>query len=126
MAALRRLQCPQRDGGIFGNGMGIGRSVVYIEFTSIAKRIARMQGRHSRSICFAALLAALQFGAAAAPAATPDTDDPWPGLVQDIFSNRLMYDAAGVLALEMPFVPTTPRLSRSPCASSFRRPIPAA
>ena len=80
-----------------------------------------MQGRHSRSICFAALLAALQFGASAAPAATPDTYDPWPGLVQDIFSNRLMYDAAGVLALEMPvraedaaIVPVTMRVTLSP------------
>jgi len=80
-----------------------------------------MQGRHSRSICFAAVLAALQFGASAAPAATPDTYDPWPGLVQDIFSNRLMYDAAGVLALEMPvraedaaIVPVTMRVTLSP------------
>jgi len=80
-----------------------------------------MQGRHSRSIWFAALLAALQFGAAAAPAATPDTYDPWPGLVQDIFSNRPMYDAAGVLALEMPvraedaaIVPVTMRVKLSP------------
>jgi sulfur-oxidizing protein SoxY len=75
----------------------------------------------SRSVWFAALLIALQFGASAAPAATPDTYDPWPGLVQDIFSNRPMNDAAGVLALEMPLraedaaiVPVTLRVKLSP------------
>jgi sulfur-oxidizing protein SoxY len=75
----------------------------------------------SRSVWFAALLIALQFGASAAPAATPDTYDPWPGLVQDIFSNRPMNDAAGVLALEMPvraedaaIVPVTLRVKLSP------------
>src|SRR4051794_2146403 len=75
----------------------------------------------SRSVWFAALLIALQFGASAAPAATPDAYDPWPGLVQDIFSNRPMNDAAGVLALEMPvraedaaIVPVTLRVQLSP------------
>jgi sulfur-oxidizing protein SoxY len=48
-----------------------------------------------------ALLIALQFGAVAARAA--ETYDPWPGLVQDIFSNRTMDDGAGVIAIEMPY-----------------------
>jgi sulfur-oxidizing protein SoxY len=80
-----------------------------------------MPGRHSRSLCIAVLLAALQFGASAASAATPEAYDPWPGLVQDIFSNRPMDDAAGVLALEMParaedaaIVPVTLRVKLSP------------
>lgn len=74
-----------------------------------------------RSLGVAALLAMLQFCASAAPAATPDAYDPWPGLVQDIFSNRPMDDAAGVLALEMParaedaaIVPVTLRVKLSP------------
>jgi sulfur-oxidizing protein SoxY len=74
-----------------------------------------------RSLGVAALLATLQFCASAASAATPDAYDPWPGLVQDIFSNRPMDDAAGVLALEMParaedaaIVPVTLRVKLSP------------
>jgi sulfur-oxidizing protein SoxY len=101
--------------------MGIAGSVAYIELLSIAKRIAPMPGRYSRSFCIAALLAGLQFCATAAPAATPDAYDPWPGLVQDIFSNRPMNDGAGVLALEMPvraedaaIVPVTLRVKLSP------------
>src|SRR3954467_4411681 len=80
-----------------------------------------MPSPQSRGLCFPALLIALQFGASAAPAATPDTYDPWPGLVQDIFSNRPMNDAAGVLVLEMPvraedaaIVPVTLRVKLSP------------
>jgi sulfur-oxidizing protein SoxY len=110
--------------------MGIAGSVAYIEVASIAKRIAPMPGRHSRSFCVAALLAGLQFCATAAPAATPDTYDPWPGLVQDIFSNRPMNDGAGVLALEMPvraedaaIVPVTLRVKLSPTDSRRVRAI---
>jgi sulfur-oxidizing protein SoxY len=80
-----------------------------------------MPSPQSRAVCFAALLIALQFGASAAPAATPDNYDPWPGLVQDIFGNRPMNDAAGVLALEMPvraedaaIVPVTLHVKLSP------------
>src|SRR5436309_10413470 len=101
--------------------MGIGRSVAYIELASIAKGSAPMPTLQSRSVWFAALLIALQFGASAAPADTPDAHDPWPGLVQDIFSNRPMNEAAGVLALEMPvraedaaIVPVTLRVKLSP------------
>jgi sulfur-oxidizing protein SoxY len=36
-------------------------------------------------------------------AGTPESYDPWPGLVQDIFSNRTMDDGTGVLAIEMPY-----------------------
>src|SRR5258708_20139941 len=62
-----------------------------------------MLGHYSRLLCIAGALAALQFGACLAPAATPDPYDPWPGLVGDIFNNRAMDDGAGVIAIEMPY-----------------------
>jgi len=62
-----------------------------------------MLGRHSRLLEVAGLLLAMQFGAGFAAAATPDSYDPWPGLVQDIFKNRAMNDGAGVIAIEMPY-----------------------
>jgi len=39
---------------------------------------------------------------AAAPTARAAAPDPWPGLVQDIFSSREIKDGAGIIALEMP------------------------
>ena len=76
---------------------------------------------HSRLLCIAGLLAAMQFGARLAPAATPEPYDPWPGLVQDIFNNRAMNDGAGVIAIEMPYraedaaiVPVTLRATLPP------------
>jgi sulfur-oxidizing protein SoxY len=62
-----------------------------------------MLGRHSRPLYVAALIAAMQYSACLAPAATPDPYDPWPSLVQDIFNNRAMNDGAGVIAIEMPY-----------------------
>jgi sulfur-oxidizing protein SoxY len=62
-----------------------------------------MLGHHSRLFGVAGLLLAMQFGAGLAAAATPDSYDPWPGLVQDIFKNRAMNDGAGVVAIEMPY-----------------------
>jgi len=41
------------------------------------------------------------FGAPMALAA--EANDPWPGLVQDIFNNRPMNDGAEVIAIEMPY-----------------------
>jgi len=80
-----------------------------------------MLGHHSRLLCIAGLLAAMQFGAHLAPAATPEPYDPWPGLVQDIFNNRAMNDGAGVIAIEMPYraedaaiVPVTLRATLPP------------
>jgi len=56
---------------------------------------------------------------ASSPAAEPD--DPWPGLVQDIFNNRPMNDGADVVGIEMPYraedaaiVPVTLRTKLSP------------
>jgi sulfur-oxidizing protein SoxY len=62
-----------------------------------------MLGHHSRLFGVAGLLLAMQFGAGFAAAATPDSYDPWPGLVQDIFKNRAMNDGAGVVTIEMPY-----------------------
>ena len=80
-----------------------------------------MLGRHSRLLCVAVLLAAMPLGIRLAAAATPEPYDPWPGLVQDIFSNRAINDGAGVIAIEMPYraedaaiVPVTLRATLPP------------
>ena len=79
-----------------------------------------MSGFHFRLLCIAALLS-VALGAHLAPAATSDVYDPWPGLVQDIFSNRPMNDGSDVVAIEMPYraedaaiVPVTLRTKLSP------------
>jgi sulfur-oxidizing protein SoxY len=80
-----------------------------------------MLGHHSRLLCIAGLLAAMQFGADLASAATSEPYDPWPGLVQDIFNNRAMNDGTGLIAIEMPYraedaavVPVTLRATLPP------------
>ena len=82
-----------------------------------------MPGSRFRLLCIAGLLGAT-LGARLAPAATPGADDPWPGLVQDIFGNRPINDCAGVIAIEMPYraedaaiVPVTLRATLSPADS---------
>jgi sulfur-oxidizing protein SoxY len=57
----------------------------------------------------------------ALPAFAADANDPWPGLVQDIFNNRPMNDGSDVIAIEMPgraedaaIVPVTLRSKLSP------------
>ena len=79
-----------------------------------------MFGFHFRLFCIAGLLS-VALGAHLAPAATSDAYDPWPGLVQDIFSNRPMNDGSDVVAIEMPYraedaaiVPVTLRTKLSP------------
>ena len=101
--------------------MGIARPMPYIDaVTSIPVKAATMPGRRFRLLCIAGLLSVM-LGAPVAPAATPDTYDPWPGLVQDIFNNRPMNDGADVIAIEMPYraedaaiVPVTLRTRLSP------------
>ena len=61
-----------------------------------------MSGYRFRQFCLAGLLSAM-LGANLAPAAAADPNDPWPGLVQDIFNNRPMNDGADVIAIEMPY-----------------------
>ena len=58
---------------------------------------------------------------AAAPMRAVAAYDPWPGLVQDIFSNRPMNDGSDVIGIEMPYraedaaiVPVTLRTKLSP------------
>src|SRR5258708_12189940 len=89
--------------------------------SAVVRSATMLLGHHSRALCIASLLAAVQFGAGSAPAATPEADDPWPGLVQDIFNNRAMNDGAGVIAIEMPYraedaaiVPVTLRATLPP------------
>ena len=73
-----------------------------------------------RLLCIASALG-IMLGAQVAPAATPEANDPWPGLVQDIFNNRPMNDGADVIGIEMPYraedaaiVPVTLRTRLSP------------
>jgi sulfur-oxidizing protein SoxY len=83
-----------------------------------------MLGRHSRLLLVAGLLAAIPFGTRPLDAATPETYDPWPGLVQDIFNNRPIDDGAGIIVIEMPYraedaaiVPVTLRVKLPPADS---------
>jgi sulfur-oxidizing protein SoxY len=77
-----------------------------------------MLGRPSRLLRLGGLLVALQFAPGLASAATPESYDPWPGLVQDIFDSRAMEDGVGLIAIDMPYraedaaiVPVTLRTS---------------
>ena len=63
---------------------------------------ATMSGYRFRLFCLAGLLAPCS-QRSLAPAAAADANDPWPGLVQDIFDNRPMNDGADVIAIEMPY-----------------------
>ena len=79
-----------------------------------------MFGSKFRLVCIAGLLAA-GLGARFMPAAGAEAYDPWPGLVQDIFSNRPMTDGSDVITIEMPYraedaaiVPVTLRTKLSP------------
>ena len=83
--------------------MGIASAMAYIDaVASLPRRAANMSGFHFRLFCIAGLLS-VALGAHLAPAATSDAYDPWPGLVQDIFSNRPMNDGSDVVAIEMPY-----------------------
>ena len=62
-----------------------------------------MPGHRFRLFCIAAGLLSVMCGARLAPAAGPEAYDPWPGLVRDIFNDRLMNDGADVIAIEMPY-----------------------
>jgi sulfur-oxidizing protein SoxY len=79
-----------------------------------------MIGHHLRLTSIAALLGVV-LGALPVRADNSDAYDPWPGLVQDIFSNRPMNDGADVIGIEMPYraedaaiVPVTLRTKLSP------------
>src|ERR1700712_1108797 len=80
--------------------MGIANAMRYIGVVASAfAKGATMPKAHFRLLCIASMLV---LGAQQAPAAS-ETYDPWPGLVQDIFSNRAMNDGSEVIAIEMPY-----------------------
>ncbi|WGS18915.1 MULTISPECIES: quinoprotein dehydrogenase-associated SoxYZ-like carrier [unclassified Bradyrhizobium] len=54
-----------------------------------------------RLLCLASLVS-VALAVPVAPAASTDSYDPWPGLVQDIFNNRPMNDGSDVIGIEMP------------------------
>jgi sulfur-oxidizing protein SoxY len=66
-------------------------------------------------------LCAVSVGMHTASLRATEPSDPWPGLVQDIFSSRAMNDGSDVLAIEMPYraedaaiVPVTLRSKLAP------------
>ncbi|HTO60746.1 MAG TPA: thiosulfate oxidation carrier protein SoxY, partial [Bradyrhizobium sp.] len=70
-----------------------------------------------RLLCAASLL----FAASGLRPGAAEEYDPWPGLVQDIFSNRPMNDGSDVIGIEMPYraedaaiVPVTLRTKLAP------------
>src|SRR6201981_1572235 len=80
-----------------------------------------MLARHCRFLLVAGLMTVTPIGAGSIQAATPDSFDPWPGLVQDIFNNRQIDEGAGIVAIEMPYraedaaiFPVTLRITLSP------------
>src|SRR5882724_6481865 len=83
--------------------MGIAHAMPYIDGVALGlAKGATMAGYHFRLLCIAGLLCVMS-SVPPAPAATSDAYDPWPGLVQDIFSNRPMNDGSDVIAIEMPY-----------------------
>src|SRR5438445_6720374 len=83
--------------------MGIAGAMLYIGCVgSMPAKGATMIGYQFRTLCIAGLLGILS-GAPLAPAAASDANDPWPGLVQDIFNNRAMNDGSGVIGIDMPY-----------------------
>ena len=80
-------------------------------------------GRPLRLFGITGLLGGL-IAACPLPAASTEGDDLWPGLVQDIFSNRSMNDGSDVITIEMPsraedaaIVPVTLRTKLAPTDS---------
>jgi sulfur-oxidizing protein SoxY len=83
--------------------MGMSRIMPYATaVASIPAKGATMSGYRFRLFCLTGLLS-IMLGANPAPAAAPEPNNPWPGLVQDIFNNREINDGAGVIAIEMPY-----------------------
>src|SRR5215471_4695611 len=100
--------------------MGIAGALPYIQTAASTPGSVAMPSYRFSLLCVAGLLMAT-LGARPAAAETPDAYDPWPGLVQDIFSNRPMNDGTDVIGIEMPYraedaaiVPVTLRAKLSP------------
>jgi sulfur-oxidizing protein SoxY len=86
-------------------------------------RAAIMLGHHFRALALATLLSGIM-GVCPVPATSAEGNDPWPGLVQDIFDNRPINDGRDVIVIEMPYraedaaiVPVTLRTRLSPTDS---------
>src|SRR6516165_11083056 len=101
--------------------MGITGSIKYLGCPSVTERTASMLARYSCSLLLACMMTVTPIGAGSIQAATPDSYDPWPGLVQDIFKNHPIDEGTGVVAIEMPYraedaaiVPVTMRVKLSP------------
>src|SRR5215467_9960687 len=64
-----------------------------------------MTGHRLRLLGVLGLFATLAMPAAPSGAAEPydKSNDPWPGLVQDVFNNRPMNDGSNVIGIEMPY-----------------------
>jgi sulfur-oxidizing protein SoxY len=79
-----------------------------------------MPGHRLRLLGFLGLLGGA-LAASASPSGAAEPYDPWPGLVQDIFSNRPMDDGSDVIGIDMPYraedaaiVPVTLRSKLAP------------
>jgi len=102
--------------------MGIARALPYIAAVAcIPAKVVTMPGYLFRLFGIAGVLLV---GAPLALLAAPGVNDPWPGLVQDIFNNRPMNDGSDVIGIEMPvraedaaIVPVTLRTKLSPSDS---------
>jgi len=75
---------------------------------------------HPRLFCLL-MLCGVALAMRGSPSVAAEPVDPWPGLVQDIFSNRAMNDGSDILAIEMPYraedaaiVPVTLRSKLAP------------
>src|SRR5437899_11420028 len=87
-----------------------------------ALRRLRPTGFRSTWLCVAGLAVALQLAPARLSlAATPEPEDTWPSLANDIFQGRPLTDGTGLVGIEMParaedaaIVPVTMRVTLPP------------
>jgi sulfur-oxidizing protein SoxY len=72
-------------------------------FDSTYRRgVGSMPGHGMKTLCAAALAAAVLCGAAR-PMLAVEPADPWPELARDIFNGRPLADGAGLIAIDMPY-----------------------
>jgi sulfur-oxidizing protein SoxY len=80
-----------------------------------------MFGHRLRLLCALGMLGAALLLRVSSPLGAAEPYDPWPGLIQDIFSNHPMSDGSNVIGIEMPYraedaaiVPVTLRSKLAP------------
>src|SRR5271170_1892555 len=101
--------------------MGVARAVVYARNCCCFDPLLESGTMFRlRSLCLSALCGVVLV-MRVLPLAAAEPNDPWPGLVQDIFNNRPMSDGSDVIAIEMPYraedaaiVPVTLRSKLAP------------